>query len=180
MTDIKQGIKDVLMGLSQSFKDDAVSTLEDSLSKEKLEEIQDLFERGEIDLTHHEFDKIREGFFFLALEKQNKYSDSKIRELVNFYEMYSFTSSHVRAIIEMKEGFGCCQDKTNWVMKNIERYIKTDEETIPDYEAKYTYHLPKKVLNSTEQCMKLYKSLMKLYYGKPQDYFLFYHQMMVK
>ena len=71
MTDIKQGIQDVLMGLSQSFKDDAVSNLEDSLSKEKLEEIQDLFEQGEIDLTHHEFDKFREGFFFLALEKQD-------------------------------------------------------------------------------------------------------------
>ena len=97
-----------------------------------------------------------------------------------FYQHYDFIENNFKSVINMKEGMPCSADKSKWVMENLEHYLKTNEERNPDYSQDFTFHLPKKVLNDTQTIYSFFKALMQFYYGNSKEYFVLYHQLMIK
>ena len=70
---------------------------------------------------------------------------------VHFLFMKSqFIETHFNHIIKEKEDWPCSADKSRTIMKRLARWLLTGERIEFDYNAEYTYHLPKTVFTTHE------------------------------
>lgn len=81
-----------------------------------------------------------------------------------------FIENHIQAMFQRVEGTGCCADKARSVVSSLIRFYRTGIEISFNYEGEYTYHLPKKILKTHEECVAFYEALKSLYYGNPDKY----------
>ena len=81
-----------------------------------------------------------------------------------------FVESHFEGIVKNKEGFSCCADKSRTIMKMLIKFYSTGEKIEFDYDAEYTFHLPKTVFKTHDQIIDFYKGVKDLFYGSSQKY----------
>lgn len=176
--------------MSKLSKDELASMLQgfvESLEKEDMEDVSQHFPDELLEEYKKAFDEDKDMYAHLVRSRENgilmnimEQEDINKRELRMFYSHYDFVRNHITTIIKMKEGHACSADKAGWVLFNLECYLKTGQAREPDYSQKYTYHLPKIVLNDTDTIYKFFKALMSLYYGDNKQYFLMYNQFIIK
>lgn len=91
-------------------------------------------------------------------------------DVVFIYERSQFIENHFQKLIEKYENFTCCVDKSRTIMKSLINFFITGERIVFDYNAEYTYHLPKKIFTSHDDIVEFFKGLQDLYYGNPTKY----------
>ncbi|WP_163836827.1 hypothetical protein [Spartinivicinus ruber] len=81
-----------------------------------------------------------------------------------------FIESHFQQVIRMKEGSACCTDKSISIMLALSRWLLKDVRIEFDYNAEYTYHLPKTVFTTHEDIEEFFMALYRLHYGNSKDF----------
>lgn len=85
-------------------------------------------------------------------------------------EKQDFVGAHFEEIVKRKEGTSCCADKERSILGAMLRFLITGKLIKFNYEAQYTYHLPKTVFTTHEDIESFFNGLYDLYYGKPEKY----------
>lgn len=118
-----------------------------------------------------------EEFYFAVLYPFENLMDGFVRSKildnsdVAFLMLNSqFVERHFEEIIKTKEGWPCCADKSRTIISSLIKFYSTGEEIKFNYEAEYTYHLPKKVFNNHEHIVAFYEGLKSLFYGKSEKH----------
>jgi hypothetical protein len=83
-----------------------------------------------------------------------------------------FVERHFNKIIDHKDGFGCCADKSRTIMKRLIQFYTDGTEIVFNYEGEYTFHLPKSVFTTHDEIVEFYVSLKQLYYGNNELYLI--------
>lgn len=86
------------------------------------------------------------------------------------FEEYAFVSRHLREVFTMFEGMACCADKTRWATGALARHLLDGEPIVVNLQQPFTYHLPKKVLNTQESLLNFFHALRRLHAGNPDLY----------
>jgi hypothetical protein len=80
-------------------------------------------------------------------------------------------------LIRKIEGSACCADKSKSIMKRLIRFFETGEEITWDYNAEFTYGMPKMIFTTHNEIITFYQSLVKLFYGDPTPYIKEYEKL---
>ena len=72
------------------------------------------------------------------------------------------------------EGHACCADKGRTVFRYLLRHLATKAPIEFNYQAKYTYHLPKRILRTQSEILAWYRCAHLMLNGKPAEYLLWY------
>lgn len=83
-----------------------------------------------------------------------------------------FIERHFEGLIRQHEGFACCADKSRTIMEKLFLAYLNDEEIQFNYDAEYTYHLPKKIFKTHDEIIMFFDGIFALYYGKPKKYLM--------
>jgi hypothetical protein len=81
-----------------------------------------------------------------------------------------FFEQHFGAVIKEVEGWSCYVDKQNKVLRSLARFLGSGQEIVWDYEAEYTYNLPRKVFTTHQGIVDYFDALADLLYGNPEKY----------
>lgn len=83
---------------------------------------------------------------------------------------YSFLEMHFGQWFKKVEGYPCSSDKSRTVVAALFRYFRTGQAIAWNYEAEYTYHLPKTIFTEHHSILRFFSALRALYYGQPAAY----------
>jgi len=97
-------------------------------------------------------------------------SETNSTEAQFIFMNYNYVERHFRFWIEAVEGGACSADKSRWVVKSLLRHFMSGTEIKPDYEQKYTYHLPKKIFTNEAEVIDFFTGIHGLNYGRPGKY----------
>lgn len=104
----------------------------------------------------------------LVVDKCHKSSTQKYNDKPNFiYMKYDFLSNNIRRLIEQKEGFGCCADKTRSILEMYLNYLLTGE--IPNFTGEEIWYEPK--FGTYIEWINFCDGLYEVYYGYTENYF---------
>lgn len=159
---------------SESIKN-FLEAFSESISKEEVELYKSLLDKGVGG------DNVRnpEDFYYKVLHPFKEFVSGLIsHEFSNDSDVKfillnsSFIERNFKEIIEKIEGMACCADKSRTILKRLFDFYNSDKtkEIEFNYEAEYTYHLPKKVFTTHEDIINFYQALKSLYYGRGEDY----------
>jgi hypothetical protein len=108
------------------------------------------------------FKKVVEGLLQSTLPNQSR---------AHFLLMhYDFVRAHFRRIVESRDGFGCCADKTRAILSRLLAFYVSGKTITFDPEEEYTFHHPKTVFTTQEAIVEFFESLHHLYSGNPAPY----------
>jgi hypothetical protein len=85
---------------------------------------------------------------------------------------YSFVERHLKGLFYSFEGMSCCADKSRWAARALLLYFAHGKAIVLNMEQEYTFHLPKRVLNTQEQLLEMFEGLYTLHCGKPEKYLM--------
>lgn len=83
---------------------------------------------------------------------------------------YDFIKRHIKNVFQEQEGISCCVDKTLSVMRALMGYYTKAKEIEFNYNAEYTFHLPKRVLKTQEDILEFFEAVYSLHYGRPEKF----------
>lgn len=86
------------------------------------------------------------------------------------FKNYLFAKSHVQHVIEIREGSMCCVDKASTILSAWLHFELTGQRIAFDYDAQYTFHLPREVLCSHDEIVGFCEGLRMLHNGRPEQY----------
>ena len=156
----KKALVGVLDGLVGAFDIEATSLflrLVENMTIEKISDYEELYL-----FLLFPFEQFVDGAIMSIVS-----NDCDVRFLLS---KSRFVEDHMQKMFQRVEGTGCCTDKARAVVSSLINYYKTGIEISFDYDGKYTYHLPKKILKTHEECVAFYEALKSLYYGNPDKY----------
>jgi len=81
-----------------------------------------------------------------------------------------FIERHFNYWIDKIEGMVCCSDKSRTIVTRLLEFYKNNSIIEFDYNAEYTYHLPRVVFNTHDTIIEFYEALKSLIYGNPTKY----------
>lgn len=81
-----------------------------------------------------------------------------------------FVEHHFEEWVRRKEGAPCSADKSRTIIRSLIKFYSKGKKIAFNYEAEYTYHLPKTVFKTHDQIVEFYEGLKSLFYGKPEKY----------
>lgn len=84
------------------------------------------------------------------------------------YKYYGFVNRNVEELVIRMEGSSSCADKSRWLLRQYEEFLKT--KAIPDMTIDEKCYW-KPGFGTGEQWIEFCESLMYLYYGNPERYF---------
>ena len=118
-----------------------------------------------------------EEFFFSVLYPFDNFVDGFIRskvsnneDVVFIYKNNQFIERHFESVIKINEGWPCCADKSRTIMRGLVEFYSSGKEIQFNYDAEYTYHLPKKVFTSHAEIIGFYQGAKSLYYGNSDKF----------
>jgi hypothetical protein len=91
-------------------------------------------------------------------------------EMKFLYLHSQFVDHHLSKLFERLEGRACCADKAGACIEVLAHFFRTGQAVEFNYEAKYTYHLPRTILRTHAERLAFYHALKNLYYGQPNEY----------
>lgn len=156
----KEALVGVLNGLAGALEVEAINLFEhlvESMAIEKISDYEELYL-----FLIFPFEQFIDGAIMSTVS-----NDDDVRFLLS---KSHFIEIHIKKIFQRAEGEGCCADKARSVISSLVKFYKTGAEISFDYGGEYTYHLPKKILKTHEECVAFYKALKSLYYGSPDKY----------
>lgn len=84
------------------------------------------------------------------------------------YTNFGFIERNIREYITKREGFSCCADKSNWLIRAYKEYLVTG--TLPDMTiGEKCFWKPH--FGTGQQWVDLCDGLIHFHYGKPEQYF---------
>jgi hypothetical protein len=83
---------------------------------------------------------------------------------------YDFVRAQFRRIIEMREGFACCADKTRTILSRLLAFYISGKPIAFDPQEAYTYHHPRTVFTTHEAILEFFEALCHLHAGNPVPY----------
>lgn len=89
---------------------------------------------------------------------------------VFLFGQYRFVEGHFKELYTQLEGSACCADKSRWATRALARHFLDGKPIVADFSQEYTFHLPKRVLNTQESILAFFDALRSLYAGRPQKY----------
>ena len=85
---------------------------------------------------------------------------------------YDFARSHFRRIIEKRDGFACCADKTRAILSRLLAFYVSGKTIIFDPQEQYTFHHPQNVFTRHEEIVEFFEALYRLHAGDPSEYLI--------
>lgn len=156
----KEALVGVLNGLAGAFDVEAINLFKHLVENMEIEKISD-YEELYLFLIFP-FEQFIDGAIMSTVS-----NDDDVRFLLS---KSHFIENHVGKMFQRVEGTVCCADKARVVVSSLIKFYKTGVEISFDYGGEYTYHLPKKILKTHEECVAFYEALKSLYYGNPDKY----------
>ena len=92
------------------------------------------------------------------------------REAHFILRQYRFLNLHFQKIIQRREGFGCCADKSRTILHRLLQYYQTGNEIVFDSNEEYTFGHPTTVFTTHREIVEFFEGLYGLYYGNPEGY----------
>jgi hypothetical protein len=83
---------------------------------------------------------------------------------------YDFVRAQFRRIIETREGFACCADKTRAILSRLLAFYVSGKPISFDPQEEYTFHHPKTVFTTHEAIMEFFEALRHLHASNPVPY----------
>jgi hypothetical protein len=118
-----------------------------------------------------------EGFFFALLYPlENAIEGLLSTELPNnskaqfLFSQGQFIERHFEKLFEQHEGSACCADKSRTIMSSLVRFFTTGKRIEFNYDAEYTYHLPRRLFRTHEEIVTFFDALQRLFYGRSAPY----------
>lgn len=106
-------------------------------------------------------------------------ADATRRSPIEFlYLHHDFLDAHLSQLFSTLEGHACSADKSRTVLSSLAHFFATGVAHEFNYEQKYTFHLPRRILRTHEERLAFYEALVSLYYGNPAKYLAQYHLML--
>lgn len=149
-----------------------LNSFADSIEKENTELYKNIIESSNItkcenpsEFFHaviHPFDKFISGFLKTTL--------SANRDVEFIWKNSQFIERHFRNLFEKYEGGAYSSDKSKTILSGLLRYFSSGEMIEFNYDAKYTYHLPKIIFKSHDQIIEFYEGIKDVFYGHPEKY----------
>lgn len=157
----------------------------DSISKENIELYKRLKDETKgIEIKNPEdfyfqmvypFEKYLEGLVSFELSDTEK---SQLGKLQFLLINSRFIESHFEKLIIMKEGTGCCADKSRTIINALFVWFKDGIKINWNYQQEYTFHLPKKIFKDHDSIIEFYDGIHQLYYGNLEKYLKTFHKIM--
>lgn len=165
---IKENVKQAISLLASSLKKEICENAEKA-PEEVKEKYRKIFNSNNV-IENYFFEvifpyqEINEGLLRLNGIKNEK----TIWLLINS----DFVENQYKGIIKKIEGWSCSADKSRTIMKALYEYLENEKPICFDYEAEYTFHLPKKVFNTEKLIVDFFEAIMSLHYGDPNKYLI--------
>lgn len=151
---------------------DFLNVMHDSIENKNIELYHKIIDSSEI----KRFDNPEE-FFYAVLYPWEKFvggflkSSLKANRDVEFIFKHSqYIDRHFCNLFREKEGSACCADKSRTIVNRLLEFYTTGKKIDFNYDAEYTYHLPKKIFKNHDQIVEFYEGLKNFLYGNPQKY----------
>ena len=151
---------------------DFLNAISDSIESENVELFKKIIDSSEI----KSYDNPEE-FFYAVLYPWDKFISGFLKSVVKantdvefIFKNSNYIDRHFCKLFEKYEGSACSADKSQTIVNRLLEYYMTGNKIDFDYEAKYTYHLPKKIFKSHDHIISFYEGLKLLLYGDPQKY----------
>lgn len=101
-------------------------------------------------------------------KKGTRKSKLQVSLLTHLYVHSDFLEAILSELFTKAEGRACSADKSRTVLRHWAALIAGDIEAIKwNYEAQYTYHLPKKILTTEDSIEQFFTATLQLLAGKP-------------
>lgn len=169
---LQHGILNTNIDMKTEAIKDFLNSMADSIEKEKIELFEKIIDSSEI----KQYENPNE-FFYAVLYPWEKFISGFLKSTLNanrdvefIWKHSEFIDRHFRNLFEKYEGSACCADKSRTIVKRLLKYYDNGEKIEFDYEAEYTYHLPKKIFKSHDHIVQFYEGLKSLLYGRPEKY----------
>lgn len=162
---LKQGLGDIFAALTTNFdkesKEIAYHLKDNELIVDALDALENnKFEEFYISLQYP-FDKLVNGVVDSVITNRD----------AQFIMKHSqFLERHFNKLIDQYEGMGCRADKTRTLIRSLLVYYATGKEIEFDYNAEYTYHLPKVIFTTHDEIIEFYEAVKNIYYGDVSYY----------
>lgn len=167
MSEINQEtMKNVLNSMLSGLKEENVNNAS-NVADEVKEKYQSVLESPNPPDEHffavtYPFKELDEGLLFNAGVKNER--------TIFLIQEHSFVDNHLSNLFTKYEGMACSADKARTIVAKLYRYLEEGKEITFDYNAQYTYHLPKKILNNHQEIVEYFEALMTLFYGRFEKY----------
>lgn len=156
----KERIKEVLNFMADSIEQrhiDLYNKLIDKKCFDKIEDVEDFY----IGLIYpHE--QFVSGLIKSEISKNN--------DVLFILKHSRFIEQNYRYWVEKIEGSACCADKTRTILRRLFEFYKNGTKIEFDYNAEYTFHLPKVIFKTHESIVEFYEGVKSLNYGNPTRY----------
>lgn len=158
----KERIKEVLTSMSNFIEQDQINLYQKLIDEKGFDNIVDI-----------------ESFYFGLIYPHQQFITGLIKSEISTNNDVVFIMTHSQFIerhfefwIKKLEGTTCCADKSRTILRNLTDFYKTGIKIEFDYNAEYTFHLPKTIFKTHESIIEFYKGLIDLYYGNPLKYLI--------
>lgn len=154
-----------LLAFGHGERQDALSHL---VHEPAIKAALDAVKRGDWQQFHFQLQRPIENIIQGVVE-----AGTNSHQLQFLFQYGDFVESHIKELFVRHEGGACSADKSGTVMQALIQHFRAGKPIIFDYGAKYTYHLPKSILNTEADVLACFDALYRLYYGKPDAYLKF-------
>ena len=170
------------MGSIEGTIEGVISALLTSADTKNKEMYQAILEGSEI----KQFNNWEEFYFAVLypfegfIEAYIKTNIAEDNNAVFLISKSQFIERHFQKLIIKKEGSACCADKSRTIITRLINYYASGDEIYFNYDAEYTYHLPKKIFTTHSEIIRFYDAVKRLYYGDSDKYIIALAEMMGK
>ncbi len=106
------------------------------------------------------------AYTFKKLQRQlikSKVSDNQ--NVIFIYMNYNYVERFFNNVIQANEGTACCSDKSSTIVDRLVDFFLKGKKIEFNYDAEYTFHLPKKVFTNHDSIIAFYEVIKGLHYG---------------
>ena len=118
-----------------------------------------------------------EKFYFSLLYPFNQLVNGLVEQAIPgqrkahfLLTQFEFVRAHFRRIIEARDGFACCADKTRAVLSRLLAFYISGKEIVFDLNEKYTFHHPTNIFTTHDAIVEFFEALYRLHSGMPDLY----------
>jgi hypothetical protein len=149
-----------------------LNLMSEEIEKEKIELFKSIIDSSDM----KKFDDPDE-FHYAIIYQFEQFIGGYVRhELIDnsdvefIYKNWGFLDRHFCELFAKYEGSAFSSDKSRTVIKRLLKFYEAIERIKFDYDAEYTFHLPKKIFKTHDQIVNFYKGLKSLFWGRPEKY----------
>lgn len=160
--------------MKEKVMSEVIGGILDGAEKERHQLYDEIVNKDyEKDITKIDIGDFYLSYFYPFEEYLNVLLQNKLNlnEEQRFFVINAdFFNRHFESLFQKYEGNACCCDKSNKIIRSIYEFLKTGNQIEFDYNQKYTFHLPKRILNNHDEIIFAYKAIKSLLFGRGEKY----------